>query len=137
MCTWQCPSPMQAHCLLSPGPILSCPNRKQWWRTDNNNRAKKAPPLPTSNRRNKNTDKEKQGKSKEMDQAREISEHHFRGGGSCGNCKDSRAMHYTFNNYRPVSNLPFLSKILEKLVFNQVNDFFNCKQHFREVSVWL
>lgn len=27
------------------------------------------------------------------------------------------------NNYRPVSNLPFLSKILEKLVFNQVNDF--------------
>ena len=28
-----------------------------------------------------------------------------------------------FNNYRPVSNLPFLSKILEKLVFNQVNDF--------------
>ncbi|XP_076601118.1 uncharacterized protein LOC143329205 [Chaetodon auriga] len=30
-----------------------------------------------------------------------------------------------FNNYRPVSNLPFLSKILEKLVFNQVNDFLN------------
>ena len=29
------------------------------------------------------------------------------------------------NNYRPVSNLPFLSKILEKLVFNQVNDFLN------------
>ena len=27
------------------------------------------------------------------------------------------------HNYRPVSNLPFLSKILEKLVFNQVNDF--------------
>uniref|UniRef100_A0A671UM61 Reverse transcriptase domain-containing protein n=1 Tax=Sparus aurata TaxID=8175 RepID=A0A671UM61_SPAAU len=30
-----------------------------------------------------------------------------------------------FDNYRPVSNLPFLSKILEKLVFNQVNDFLN------------
>ena len=29
------------------------------------------------------------------------------------------------NNYRPVSNLPFLSKILEKLVFNQVNAFLN------------
>ena len=29
------------------------------------------------------------------------------------------------NNYRPVSNLQFLSKILEKLVFNQVNDFLN------------
>ena len=31
------------------------------------------------------------------------------------------------NNYRPVSNLPFLSKILEKLVFNQLNDFINSK----------
>ena len=29
------------------------------------------------------------------------------------------------NNYRPVSNLPFLSKILEKLVFNQLNYFLN------------
>ncbi|XP_074533220.1 uncharacterized protein LOC141796151 [Halichoeres trimaculatus] len=28
-----------------------------------------------------------------------------------------------FNNYRPVSNLPFLSKILEKIVFIQLNDF--------------
>uniref|UniRef100_A0A3B3D471 Reverse transcriptase domain-containing protein n=1 Tax=Oryzias melastigma TaxID=30732 RepID=A0A3B3D471_ORYME len=28
-----------------------------------------------------------------------------------------------FNNYRPVSNLPFLSKILEKLVFIQLNEF--------------
>uniref|UniRef100_A0A669DS15 Reverse transcriptase domain-containing protein n=1 Tax=Oreochromis niloticus TaxID=8128 RepID=A0A669DS15_ORENI len=33
-----------------------------------------------------------------------------------------------FNNYRPVSNLPFLSKILEKLVFIQINDFLNDKQ---------
>ncbi len=29
------------------------------------------------------------------------------------------------DNYRPVSNLPFLSKILEKIVFNQLNDFMN------------
>ncbi len=29
----------------------------------------------------------------------------------------------TFNNYWPVSNLLFLSTVLEKLVFNQVNDF--------------
>ena len=29
------------------------------------------------------------------------------------------------NNFRPVSNLPFLSKILEKLVFIQLNDFIN------------
>ena len=28
-----------------------------------------------------------------------------------------------FNNFRPVSNLPFLSKVLEKLVFIQLNDF--------------
>lgn len=27
------------------------------------------------------------------------------------------------DNYRPVSNLPFLSKILEKLAFNQLNGF--------------
>ena len=27
------------------------------------------------------------------------------------------------DNYRPVSNLPFLNTILEKLVFNQLNDF--------------
>ena len=33
-----------------------------------------------------------------------------------------------FNNHRPVSNLPFLSKILEKLVFTQINDFLNDKQ---------
>ena len=30
-----------------------------------------------------------------------------------------------FNNFRPVSNLPFLSKILEKLVFIQLNDYIN------------
>ena len=30
-----------------------------------------------------------------------------------------------FNHFRPVSNLPFLSKILEKLVFNQLGDFIN------------
>uniref|UniRef100_A0A3B1IUE7 Reverse transcriptase domain-containing protein n=1 Tax=Astyanax mexicanus TaxID=7994 RepID=A0A3B1IUE7_ASTMX len=28
-----------------------------------------------------------------------------------------------FNNFRPISNLPFLSKILEKVVFAQVNEF--------------
>ena len=42
------------------------------------------------------------------------------------------------NNYRPVSNLPFLSNILEKVVFNQLNDFLirnnileNCQSGFR------
>ena len=37
--------------------------------------------------------------------------------------KKSNLDHNILNNYRPVSNLPFLSKILEKLVFNQLNDF--------------
>ncbi len=37
--------------------------------------------------------------------------------------KKSNLDHNIFNNYRPVSNLPFLSKILEKAVFNQVNYF--------------
>ena len=32
------------------------------------------------------------------------------------------------NNYRPVSNLPFIGKLIEKVVFNQLNDFLtaNC-----------
>ena len=29
------------------------------------------------------------------------------------------------NNYRPVSNLSFISKVIEKVVFNQLNDFLN------------
>lgn len=29
----------------------------------------------------------------------------------------------TLDNYRPVSNLPYLSKIIEKLVFIQLKDF--------------
>ena len=37
-----------------------------------------------------------------------------------------------FNNYRPVSNLPFLSKVLEKLAFNQVNDFLYRKNIFEK-----
>ncbi|KAL2095649.1 hypothetical protein ACEWY4_007797 [Coilia grayii] len=31
----------------------------------------------------------------------------------------------TLNNYRPISNLPFISKILEKAVFLQLNQFLN------------
>ncbi|KAJ0005966.1 hypothetical protein NQD34_015860 [Periophthalmus magnuspinnatus] len=37
-----------------------------------------------------------------------------------------------FNNYRPVSNLPFLSKILEKLVFTQLNYFLNTQNILEE-----
>ena len=29
------------------------------------------------------------------------------------------------SNYRPISNLPFLSKVLEKVVFHQINNFLN------------
>lgn len=30
---------------------------------------------------------------------------------------------YISNNYRPISNLPFLSKVLEKVVYQQLNHF--------------
>jgi len=30
-----------------------------------------------------------------------------------------------WSNYRPVSNLSFISKIIGKVVFNQLNDFLN------------
>ena len=63
-CIGQYPSPTQAQCLLLPDQILSSPNCKQCQKTDNNNRAENAPPLPTSKRRNKKTDEEKQRKNK-------------------------------------------------------------------------
>ncbi len=31
------------------------------------------------------------------------------------------------SNYRPISNLPFIGKIVEKVVFNQLNKYFNSK----------
>ncbi len=30
-----------------------------------------------------------------------------------------------FSNYRPISNLPFIGKIIEKIVFNQLNNYLN------------
>ena len=33
--------------------------------------------------------------------------------------------HSVLSNYRPISNLPFMSKILEKVVFYQLNNFLN------------
>ena len=55
---------------------------------------KNAPPLPMSKRRNKKTDKENLCENKELDRAREKTRINiiFRGGGSCGIYKDSRAM---------------------------------------------
>ena len=33
-----------------------------------------------------------------------------------------------FNNYRPISLLPVLSKVVEKVISSQINDFFLNKQ---------
>ena len=38
------------------------------------------------------------------------------------------------NNYRPISNLPFLSKIIEKAVFQQLNNFLALNNHFGVVQ---
>ena len=32
---------------------------------------------------------------------------------------------YLFDNYRPVSLLPSLSKVIEKIMFNQLYEYFN------------
>ena len=40
----------------------------------------------------------------------------------------------TLNNYRPISNLPFIGKIIEKIVFNQLTTFLtlnNCLDDFQ------
>lgn len=39
-------------------------------------------------------------------------------------------------NYRPISQLPFESKILEKVVLQQLLEFFN-KFYLRNVSIWV
>ena len=39
--------------------------------------------------------------------------------------KDDNKM---FNNYRPISLLPVLSKVVEKVISSQINDFFLNKQ---------
>ena len=39
--------------------------------------------------------------------------------------KDDNKM---FNNYRPISLLPVLSKVVEKVISSQINDFFQNKQ---------
>ncbi len=33
------------------------------------------------------------------------------------------------SNYRPISNLPFIGKIIEKIVFNQLNNYFNSNEY--------
>lgn len=39
--------------------------------------------------------------------------------------KKSNLDRNSLSNYRPISNLPFMGKILEKVVFNQLNTFLN------------
>ena len=95
MHTGQCPSPTQTQRLLLAGEILSYPNCKQWQRTDNN-RAEECPPMPMSKRRSKELMKKSSVKTNNLTKPQrkhgQIFECHFRGGGSCGICKDSRAM---------------------------------------------
>ena len=69
---WQCPSPAQVQCWLLPGQICSCPNCKQWRRTDKNNRDKKCPTIK------KDDWWRKQCEKKELDRARETTRIHFR-----------------------------------------------------------
>jgi len=38
------------------------------------------------------------------------------------------------SNYRPISNLPFIRKIIEKVVFNQLNKFLSLNGYFNLVS---
>ncbi len=39
--------------------------------------------------------------------------------------KKSNLDNTILSNYRPISNLPFIGKIIEKVVFNQLNDYLN------------
>ncbi len=40
------------------------------------------------------------------------------------------------NNYRPISKLSVLAKVLEELINNQLRDFFLKKKHFKWITVW-
>ncbi len=33
------------------------------------------------------------------------------------------------SNYRPISNLPFIGKIIEKVIFNQLNNYLNSNRY--------
>ena len=46
--------------------------------------------------------------------------------------KKSNLDSQTLSNYRPISNLPFISKILEKLVFNQLHKFLSNNNVFEQ-----
>lgn len=39
-------------------------------------------------------------------------------------------------NYRPISKLPFLSKILEKVVYSQIMAFLEKQNVFRDFPIW-
>ena len=65
------PLPVQVQCLLSPGQIPYSSNCNNGREQTTTTEQKHAPPLATSQRRNKKTDKEKQCWNKELDRARE------------------------------------------------------------------
>ena len=41
-----------------------------------------------------------------------------------------------FNNYRPISILPAISKIIEKVIYQQIYQFFQQNELFLRQSIW-
>lgn len=47
-------------------------------------------------------------------------------------CESSNVNPFVLNKFRPVSNISFQSKILENLVFRQLNDLLNSSNIFEK-----
>ena len=76
------------HCAYAAAaPLIPSFTCKQWRSTENNNRAEKCLNKKTDKKKKKSSVKRKNWTKPERKQGL-ILEHHFRGGGSCGICKD-------------------------------------------------
>ena len=90
VCSQQCPSPAQTQCLLLPGQIRSNSNCKQWQQQKNCPTIAQVKEKKIRRLTKKSSVKRK--KWTKLERKLIISERYFRGGGSCGICKDSRVM---------------------------------------------